>query len=105
MKKFRTDPSCRVFVSNIEAGKTGLTLIEATRVMFLDMAWTPADLYQCEDRAHRIGQTKPVVCEYVIVPDTVEDLVLELLSSKKVVIDRLLGTGDVDEREGHGLRY
>lgn len=93
---FRTDEQCRVFVSNTEAGKTGLTLVEATRVIFMDMVWTPADHYQAEDRAHRIGQTKRVTCEYLIVPDTVEDVIFELLATKKKVIDRILGASGVD---------
>jgi len=91
VKHFRGEPACRVFLSNTEAGKTGLTLIEATRVIFMDMVWTPADHYQAEDRAHRIGQTRKVTCEYLIAPGTVEDVIYELLASKKKVIDKILG--------------
>lgn len=97
VQEFRTNPDCRVFVSNTEAGKTGLTLVEATRVVFMDMVWTPADHYQAEDRAHRIGQTKKVTCEYLIAPGTVEDVIYELLSSKKKVIDRILGGAQEDD--------
>ena len=91
VEEFRSNTECRVFVSNLEAGKTGLNLVEATRVVFLDMGFTPADHFQAEDRAHRIGQTLPVTCEYLVTIDTVDELMLSILSEKKAVIDRIFG--------------
>lgn len=87
---FQSDPTCRFFVSNLEAGKTGLNLTAGARVLLLDLSWTPADLHQGADRVHRPGQTKPVRVVFLAVKNTIDDYVIGLLALKRQVSDGVL---------------
>jgi len=62
----------RVFVGGIDAAGVGLTLAAAAHVVFAEMSWTPGSLQQAEDRAHRIGQEKPVTIDYVVVEGSMD---------------------------------
>ena len=57
---FMTDPSYTVMIGTVGAMGTTHTLTAANNVIFLDEPWTPTDKVQAEDRAHRIGSSKPV---------------------------------------------
>ena len=92
---FQTDPMTKVFVGNIKASGIGITLTEASMVIFADMAWTPQDHTQAEDRAHRIGQTGTVNVYYYVCQDTIETDIIELLARKKKMVDEVVdGTKD-----------
>ena len=67
-----------VFLISLKAGGTGLNLTGADIVVLLDPWWNAAAEAQAEDRAHRIGQTRPVSVYRVIAKDTVEERILEL---------------------------
>ena len=62
--RFQNDPSVRVFVANLIAGGVGLNLTAARQVVFNDLDWVPANHWQAEDRAYRIGQTGTVNVTY-----------------------------------------
>lgn len=87
VETFQTDPKKRFFVSNLDAGKTGLTLTAADLVLSVDFAWTPSDHYQAEDRAHRRGQTKPVRAVYFYCPGTIDDHMVAFLAAKRRTIN------------------
>jgi hypothetical protein len=65
----------------------GLNLTGADHVIHLDPWWNPAVERQATDRAHRIGQTKPVVVYKLVARDTVEEKILELQARKQALFD------------------
>lgn len=62
----------------LKAASLGLNLIVASHVLMLDLWWNPTTEDQAIDRAHRIGQTRPVTVVRLTVRDTVEDRILAL---------------------------
>lgn len=87
-ERFRTETD--VLVGTIGVMGTGHTLTEATTVLFLDQPWTSGDLEQAEDRAHRIGQTRPVHYITLVCRDTVDERVNEIVATKKDLSDMLI---------------
>ncbi|MFB7553500.1 DEAD/DEAH box helicase [Streptomyces sp. NPDC056154] len=83
-----------VFLLSLKAAGTGLNLTRAAHVIHYDRWWNPAVEEQATDRAYRIGQTQPVQVHRLIAEGTVEDRIDELLRSKRVLADAVLGTGE-----------
>jgi SNF2 family DNA or RNA helicase len=71
-----------VFLISLKAGGRGLNLTAADTVIHYDPWWSPAVEHQATDRAHRIGQTKPVFVYKLIAADTVEERIIELQDKK-----------------------
>jgi superfamily II DNA or RNA helicase len=71
-----------LFLISLKAGGRGLNLTSADTVIHYDPWWNPAVEVQASDRAHRIGQTKPVFVYKLIAADTVEERILELQERK-----------------------
>ena len=88
--RFQTDPDCRLFLISLKAGGVGLNLTAADYVFILDPWWNPAVEAQAVDRAHRIGQTRPVFAYRLISRGTVEEKIMELQGSKKQLADAIL---------------
>lgn len=63
---------------SLKAGNLGLNMVAACHVILLDLWWNPATEDQAIDRAHRIGQTRPVTVSRITIKDTVEDRILAL---------------------------
>ena len=72
-----------VFLISIKAGGTGLNLTAADYVIHLDPWWNPAVEDQASDRAHRIGQTRPVTIYRLVAADTIEARILTLHAAKR----------------------
>jgi superfamily II DNA or RNA helicase len=88
-----------VFLISLKAGGTGLNLVSADTVIHYDPWWNPAAQAQATDRAHRIGQTRPVFVYQLIVAGTVEERMLALQRRKQQLADGLLGRpGDPQSR-------
>jgi SWI/SNF-related matrix-associated actin-dependent regulator 1 of chromatin subfamily A len=93
-EKFRDDPSCQFFIGNIEAAGQGITLTAARHVVFAEPDWRGTYLEQAEDRAHRIGQTHPVLVTYLLLnlsKWSTDSWMNSKIRGKKVAIDTVLG--------------
>ncbi len=88
--RFQDDPDCRLFLVSLKAGGLGLNLTAAEYVYLLDPWWNPAVEAQAIDRAHRIGQTKPVIAYRLVAAGTVEEKILQLQTRKKELADAIL---------------
>ncbi|MCY1081677.1 DEAD/DEAH box helicase [Archangium lansingense] len=83
-----------VFLISLKAGGTGLNLTAADHVLHLDPWWNPAVEDQATDRAHRIGQTKPVTVTRLISEGTIEEAILALHEEKRDLANSLLSEAD-----------
>jgi len=81
---------CPLFLVSLKAGGLGLNLTAAEYVFLLDPWWNPAVEAQAIDRAHRIGQTRPVFAFRLIARDTVEEKVLQLQATKRRLADAIV---------------
>jgi superfamily II DNA or RNA helicase len=87
---FQEDATCPLFLISLKAGGHGLNLTAADYVFILDPWWNPAVEAQAVDRAHRIGQTRPVFAYRLISRDTVEEKILELQQHKRELADAIV---------------
>ncbi|MFE9450264.1 DEAD/DEAH box helicase [Streptomyces sp. NPDC006739] len=87
------DGEVPVFLLSLKAAGTGLNLTRAEHVVHYDRWWNPAVEAQATDRAHRIGQTRPVQVHRLITEGTVEERVARVLSRKRALADAVLGGG------------
>jgi superfamily II DNA or RNA helicase len=82
----------KVFLISLKAGGVGLNLTAADTVIHYDPWWNPAVERQATDRAHRIGQDKPVFVYKLLTEDTVEEKILKLQEKKQALADNLYGS-------------
>jgi superfamily II DNA or RNA helicase len=91
VRQFQTPGGPQVMLVSLKAGGTGLNLTAADHVFLLDPWWNPAVEDQAADRAHRIGQDRPVMVYRMVTKDTVEERILALQSRKRALSDVALG--------------
>ena len=80
-----------LFLISLKAGGVGLNLTAADTVILYDPWWNPAVEAQAMDRAHRIGQDKPVFVYKLITEGTIEERMLDLQERKRALADGVLG--------------
>ncbi len=84
-----------LFLISLRAGGTGLNLTGADYVIHMDPWWNPAVEDQASDRAHRMGQTRPVTVYRLIMADSIEEKIMALHERKRHLADSLLdGVGE-----------
>ncbi len=86
------------FLLSLRAGGTGLNLTAATYVIHLDPWWNPAVEDQATDRAHRIGQERPVTVIRMVARGTIEEAVLSLHEEKRQLAASILDGADAADR-------
>lgn len=83
-----------LFLISLKAGGLGLNLTAADYVIHMDPWWNPAIEEQASDRAHRIGQTKPVTIYRLVTKHTIEEKIIALHHNKRDLADQLLQGSD-----------
>jgi SNF2 family DNA or RNA helicase len=97
VRAFQASDGPPVLLISLKAGGTGLTLTAADHVVILDPWWNPATEDQAADRAHRIGQTQPVLIQRMVARDTIEERILELQARKRELAQKVLGPKGAEE--------
>jgi SWI/SNF-related matrix-associated actin-dependent regulator 1 of chromatin subfamily A len=87
---FQTDPQVRLFIGNIQAAGTGITLTAASHCVFCEISWVPAELSQCEDRLHRIGAQDSVSVQHLVLAGSLDAMMVRVLLKKQRILDAVL---------------
>jgi SWI/SNF-related matrix-associated actin-dependent regulator of chromatin subfamily A-like protein 1 len=101
--RFQEDDRVRVFVANILAGGVGVNLTAARQVVFNDLDWVPANHWQAEDRAYRIGQTGTVQVSYMVGMGTVDEFVRSVLETKAALVAGVVEGRALSEEVGRDV--
>ena len=88
--KFNNDDSCKILIGTIAAAGTGLTLVAANTVFFLDEPFNFARKNQAEDRVHRIGQNSTVNIITLVTKDTIDEKIHQLVEEKRFMSDAMI---------------
>jgi SNF2 family DNA or RNA helicase len=83
-----------VFILSLKAGGTGLNLTRANHVFHFDRWWNPAVEDQATDRAFRIGQKRNVLVHKFVVSGTLEEMIDDMIESKKGLAQAVIGRGE-----------
>jgi SNF2 family DNA or RNA helicase len=95
VKRFQEDGhSPLIFVLSLKAGGTGLNLTRANHVFHFDRWWNPAVEDQATDRAFRIGQTRNVQVHKFVTLGTLEEMIDDMIESKKSLAQAVVGGGE-----------
>ncbi|KAL6553246.1 hypothetical protein OROGR_007088 [Orobanche gracilis] len=99
VKDFNSVPQVSVMIMSLKAASLGLNMVVACNVLLLDLWWNPTTEDQAIDRAHRIGQTRPVSVYRLTVKDTVEDRILALQQRKRKMVASAFGENETGTRQ------
>ncbi len=95
IERFQSDPDGPpIFILSLKAGGTGLNLTRANHVFHFDRWWNPAVENQATDRAFRIGQTRNVQVHKFVCAGTLEEMIDEMIESKKALAEAVVGQGE-----------
>jgi superfamily II DNA or RNA helicase len=94
VRTFQDEAGPPIMLVSLRAGGTGLNLTAADHIFLLDPWWNPAVEDQAADRAHRLGQTRPVLVYRLVAQDTVEERILALQERKRMLADAALEGAD-----------
>jgi SNF2 family DNA or RNA helicase len=95
VKRFQEDEHAPpVFILSLKAGGTGLNLTRANHVFHFDRWWNPAVEDQATDRAFRIGQNRNVQVHKFVVTGTLEEMIDDMIESKKGLAQSIIGSGE-----------
>ncbi len=90
VRRFQTDPACRVFVGSLLAGGLGIDLTAASVVIHYDRWWNAARENQATDRVHRIGQSRGVQVIKLITRGTLEEKIDRMIREKARLLDSII---------------
>lgn len=87
----------RVFLGSITAAAEGITLTASDTLVFAELDWRPGKMLQAEDRVHRIGQDRGVLIYYLVIEDSLEARMANVIASKMGVIRKAVENGGEEE--------
>ena len=93
-ERFNSDNRILAFILSSRSGGIGINLTGADTVIFYDMDWNPAMDKQCQDRCHRIGQTRDVHIYRMVSEHTIEGNILRKANQKRMLDDVVIQEGD-----------
>lgn len=93
-ERFNNDPRIPVFILSSRSGGLGINLTGADTVIFYDLDWNPAMDKQCQDRCHRIGQTRDVHIYRFVCESTIEANILRKANQKRMLDDVVIQEGE-----------
>jgi SWI/SNF-related matrix-associated actin-dependent regulator 1 of chromatin subfamily A len=85
VRQFQENPSVKFAICSLKAAGVGITLTAASDVLMVEQDWTPANLDQAEDRAHRMGQKNAVNVTYLVMEGTLDDTLRDVIESKRKI--------------------
>lgn len=89
--QFQNDPETLFFFATMKTAGVGFNLTASSEVLFMELGWTPAEHKQCEDRAWRIGQKNNVNVNYLVMNNTIDMDIIDVLLNKSNVIEQSVG--------------
>lgn len=106
-ENFNKSNDVKVILVSLKAGGTGLNLHGADTVIHLDPRWNFAVEEQATDRAHRIGQTRPVTVYKLVSHDSIEERVIELQEAKKDLYEQVIteGTEQIKSLDAKTIKF
>lgn len=93
-ERFNKDPTIPIFILSTRSGGLGINLTGADSVIFYDSDWNPAMDRQCQDRCHRIGQTRDVHIYRLVSEYTIESNILRKATQKTILDNVVIQEGD-----------
>lgn len=99
--RFQNDPECKVFLGNIQAAGTAISLTAASQVLFVEQDWVPGNNAQALSRCHRIGQKSTCVnIRFMSLVDSLDFRVTEILEKKTRELFNLFDKSKQEEKDG-----
>lgn len=92
IRRFTEDQECRVFIGQIQAAGQGIDGLQkvASNVLFVEWSWVPGEVEQAAKRVHRMGQTKPVLIQFLVWANSVEEHMMKVTLEKVEVIQEIM---------------
>lgn len=91
---FQNRPEIQVIICSIKAAGVGITLTASSTVLFIEQPWTYADLVQCEDRCHRIGQKDNVTVYNALGNNSIDHRIYNLIQNKRSISNQIMASSD-----------
>lgn len=101
---FNSNQEYAVFLLSTRAGGLGINLTAADTVIIYDSDWNPQSDLQAQDRAHRIGQTKPVMVYRLVTSNTIDEKIVERAAAKRKLEKMIMHRNKFKSQDSAGLK-